>query len=147
LPGRFLLQRENDQFAAVEDQAGVINKNYGIAPITSDFNQDGYPDLLMNNLDGPMRAFINKGGDNKYVALRFMEQNKNAGAHIELTLNDGSKLTDVYVIGEGLGSDQTSTVTFGLRPDQSPKSLTIYFANGEKQTIDSVLTNHIHLVK
>lgn len=147
LRGRFLVQRDNGQFAAVEEQAGANNKFYGISPITSDFNQDGYPDLLYSNIDGPIRAFINNGGDNKYVAFRFMEQNKNAGAHINMTLNDGSTLSDVYVIGEGLGSDQTSTVTFGLGKDQSPKSVTITFANGEKQTIDSVLTNHVHLIK
>ena len=44
LPGRFLVQRPTGIFSAVEDQAGAINKNYGITPLSSDFNQDGYPD-------------------------------------------------------------------------------------------------------
>ena len=52
LPGRFLLQRPDGTFSAVEEQAKVQNKNFGITPLTSDFNQDGYPDLVFANLSG-----------------------------------------------------------------------------------------------
>ena len=54
LPCRFLIQRADGIFSAVEEQAGTVNKNYAITPITSDFNQDGYPDLIYTNLNGPV---------------------------------------------------------------------------------------------
>ena len=58
---------------SVEDQAKVINKNYGITPLTSDFNEDGYPDLIYTNISGKMQAHINKGGDANFIAFRLPE--------------------------------------------------------------------------
>ena len=137
LPGRFLLQRPDGTFAAVEDQAKVINKNYGITPLTSDFNADGYPDLIFTNLDGKIQAHINKGGDANFVAFRFPETAKYVGSKVTVTKQDGSLLSDVYVIGEGLASDQTSTLTFGLGADTAIKSAVLTMPNGSKQTLSA----------
>jgi len=144
LPGRFLVQRRNGTFAAVEDQANAINKNYAITPLTSDFNLDGYPDLVFANLAGNSQAHINQGGDANYISFRFVENAKNIGAKVVITKNDGSLLSDVYVIGEGLASDQTSTVTFGLAKEKSIKSAQIVFGDGSKQTIENPEVNKVH---
>jgi hypothetical protein len=141
LPGRFLIQRADGTFAAVEDQANAVNKNYGITPLTSDFNQDGYPDLLFANLDGPFRVLLNEGGDANYIAVRFPENAKYAGAIVTVTKADGSKLTDTYVIGEGLASDQTSTLTFGLGADTSVSSVSIALPDGTTQTMADAKVN------
>lgn len=146
LPGRFLVQRSNGTFAAVEDQANVINKNYSITPLSSDFNQDGYPDMLYINLDGPVRAFINTGGDANYLSVRFREIAENAGARIVIIKEDNSILSDTYVIGEGLASDQTSTITFGLGSETSVKSMSIYFADGTSKTMDNPNINMVHRI-
>lgn len=144
LPCRFLLQRANGQFAAVEDQANAINKNYAIAPLTSDFNHDGYPDLIYSNLNGPMRTLINDGGDSNYIAVRLKEIAKNAGARVVVTLQDDSILSDAYVIGEGLSSDQTSTLTFGLGTQESVQKVVIYYPGGETTVIDNPGINQVH---
>ena len=141
LPGRFLILRADGTFAAVEDQANAVNKNYGITPLTSDFNQDGYPDLLFANLDGPFRVLLNEGGDANYIAVRFPENAKYAGAIVTVTKADGSKLTDTYVIGEGLASDQTSTLTFGLGADTSVSSVSIALPDGTTQTMADAKVN------
>jgi len=146
LPGRFLVQRAGGVYSAVEDQAGVVNKNYGIAPLTSDFNLDGYPDLLFSNLDGPFKAFVNEGGDSNYIAIRFSETAKYAGSHVTVKKVDGSILSDVYVIGEGLSSDQTSTITFGLGDDQILDEVIIRLPDGSIQTMDNPPTNRVHLL-
>jgi len=144
LPGRFLVQRDNGAFAAVEDQANAINKNYGITPLTSDFNMDGYPDLVFANISGPAKALLNKGGDANFISFRFPENAKHAGAKITVTKNDGSILSDVYVIGEGLASDQTSTLSFGLGRDESISSATIRFASGKSVSIPNPKVNTIN---
>ncbi len=141
LPGRFLIQRPDGTFAAVEDQAKVINKNYGITPLTSDFNQDGYPDLIFTNISGPIKAHINKGGDANYIALRLPENAKYLGAIVTVTKNDGSTLTDTYVIGEGLASDQTSTLTFGLGSDTSVRGVKVSLADGSSYDLESPRVN------
>lgn len=144
LPGRFLVQRPTGTFAAVEDQAGAINKNYGITPLSSDFNQDGYPDLLFSNLQGPFRVLLNKGGDANYIAVRLPETVKYVGATITVTKKDGTTLTDAYVIGEGLGSDQTSTITFGLDTDTEVSSIRIALPDGSTQNIANPKVNAVN---
>ena len=147
LPCRFLLQRPNGTFAAVEEQAGVVNKNYAITPLSSDFNKDGYPDLLYSNLNGKVKAFINNGGDDNFIAFRFPENAEYAGSHVTLSLGENQLLSDVYVIGEGLGSDQTSTVTFGLGKEKEPQSALITLPTGEEIKLEEPTINQVHLVK
>jgi len=144
LPGRFLVQRPDGTFSAVEDQAKVVNKNYAITPLSSDFNQDGYPDLVFANLGGKVKAHINNGGDANYVAVRLPENAKYVGATITVTKKDGSTLTDAYVIGEGLGSDQTSTVTFGLGSETEVTSIKIALSNGTTENINNPKVNAVN---
>jgi len=146
LPGRFLLQRPDGTFAAVEDQAKVVNKNYGITPLTSDFNQDGYPDLVFTNIGGSSKAHINKGGNANYIAFRFPETAKYAGAKIVVTKNDGSILSDAYVIGEGLVSDQTATLTFGLGTESTLKSVELSLPNGTKEALTNYKVNQVNKI-
>jgi len=147
LPCRFLLQRPDGTFAAVEDQAGVVNKNYAITPLASDFNLDGYPDLVYANIDGTVKALLNDGGDANYIAFRFAENAKHVGSSVTLLLDDGSQLSDVYVVGEGLASDQTSTLTFGLGSTASKlTSATITFPGGKQEEILSPEINQVHLI-
>lgn len=135
LPCRFLIQRADGTFAAVEDQANVINKNYGITPLVSDFNKDGYPDLIWANLKGPVKAYLNNGGDNHFISVQFDETAKYVGATVHVETASGKKMSDVYVVGEGLGSDQTSTLTFGLGKETRVKSMIIKYPSGERDTI------------
>lgn len=147
LPCRFLLQQPDGTFAPVEEQAGVVNKNYAISPLTSDFNNDGYPDLIYSNLNGKVKAFINEGGDQNFIAFRFPENAGNAGSHITLNLDGDHILSDVYVIGEGLGSDQSSTIIFGLGIERKPQSALITLPTGEEIKIDKPDINKVHFVK
>lgn len=135
LPGRFLIQRENQTFAAVEDRAGVVNKNFAITPLSSDFNNDGYPDLIFANLGGNFRAFINQGGKNNFVKIRFPENSKSIGAKVEVKTKNGKSMSDVYLVGEGLASDNTNVLTFGLVNDDEPNSIVINYFEGEKEEI------------
>jgi len=146
LPCRFLIQRPEGTFAAVEEQAGVVNKLYAVTPLTSDFNGDGYPDLIYTNLDGPVKAFINGGGSQHYVAVRFPENSDYIGAIVTVILSDESIISDVYIIGEGLGSDQTATLTFGLGAHQIVRSIDIQFPDGTERVLINPAINQVHFV-
>lgn len=147
LPCRFLIQRTNGLFAAVEEQAGVINKHYAITPLTSDFNLDGYPDLIYLNLNGPIRAYLNAGGDHHYFAIRFPETADYAGTHVFLQSPQRPLLSDVYVVGEGLGSDQTAVLTFGLETETQVSSVRIVFPSGEEKILDNPEIDKVHFVE
>ena len=143
LPCRFLLQREDGTFSAVEEQAGVVNKNYAITPLVSDFNNDGYPDLIYMNLDGPVKAFMNTGGNNNFIKVKLPELAANSGAKVTVALENDQKRSDVYVIGEGLVSDQTNTLTIGIGREESVKSLIVTYPSGVQ---DTVLNPEINVV-
>ena len=69
LPARFFLQDQNGQFELATSAAGIENPFYAIAPLVSDFNHDGYLDLIWVNIEGSSRAFLNNGGNNKSISL------------------------------------------------------------------------------
>lgn len=146
LPCRFLLQRDNHQFAAVEEQAGVVNRNYAITPLASDFNGDGFLDLAYSNLGGPAKVYINNGGQNNYVKVRIPETGVNAGAHIEVQTKNGETLSDAYVIGEGLSSDQSNTLVFGMGADNKPTEIRVTFTNGQTRIVENPETNSIYTI-
>ncbi len=114
LNGRFLLQSDDGKFTDVGAETGVINRAYGISPITADFNQDGYPDLIHVNLLGKQNVFLSTGGDQGYLKVRLPNTIDSVGAQVKVELEDGSTLVRQFVIGEGLVSDQSHVLIFGL---------------------------------
>ncbi len=114
LDGRFLLQTEMGQFSEAGGEAGVVNREYGIAPLTADFNQDGYPDLIHVNLLGPQNVFLSKAGSHGYLKVKLPNDVTSIGSEVHVTLEDGSTLVQSFVVGEGLVSDQSHVLIFGL---------------------------------
>ncbi len=140
LPCRFLVQLDNGTFAATEQQAGVVNKNYAITPLSSDFNNDGYPDLVYANLNGSVKVFINKGGINSYLKVHLKDRADLIGAAVTVTTEKGTQ-TSYNIIGEGLCSDQSNTLIFGLGNAKTVKSVVIKNTKGSTQVIENATIN------
>lgn len=130
LPGRVLLQLPDGTFATAEDATGLTNRNYEISPLLADFNNDGYVDVVRVNLAGPSRAFISSGGRNGFLKVRLPDAPRSLGALVELGVA-GTKLTKQFTSGEGLSSDQSHELIFGLANATSIDSVAIYYADGE----------------
>ncbi len=145
LPCRFLVQRPDGTFAAVEEQAGVVNESFAIAPITADFNADGYPDLVYTNLGGRPKAFLSRGGGQHSIQVRFPERAHFAGARAELTTLSGEILTDLYVVGEGLGSDSAPLLTFGLGPAGAAAKLEVTYLDGTVESFENPVAGQIQV--
>ena len=129
LDGRFMLQNSNGEFAAAGKQAGVQNRYFGITPLTADFNQDGYPDLIHINLLGPQKVFISKGGDANHLKVKLPNTAASVGAKVTVVLEDGTTLHNTFVVGEGLCSDQTHILTFGLG-SQKATTVSVRYLDG-----------------
>lgn len=129
LPGRFLLQNENFEFAESGSQSGVVNPDFGITPLTADFNGDGYPDLIHVNLNGQSRAFISSGGEAGHLKVRLPDIVSSIGAKIAVTRADGKILYRDFVSGEGLCSDQSHIQVFGLS-DSAATVVSVKYLDG-----------------
>jgi len=133
LDGRFLLQSPGGKFVEAGAESGVRNRYYGISPVVSDFNQDGYPDLIHVNLQGPQQVFMSKGGDQGYLKVKLANTVESIGSQVSVTLDDGSTLVQYFVVGEGLCSDQSHVLTFGLG-DKTATEVTVKPLSGEPGT-------------
>lgn len=142
LDGRFLLHNQKGEFAAAGKLAGVQNRLYGISPLTADFNQDGYPDLIHVNLLGPQNVFLSKGGSNQHLKIQLPNTVSSIGAKVVVTLADGSRLHNTFVVGEGLCSDQSHILSFGLGK-QSAVAISVRFLNGERISRSGSFANQV----
>ncbi len=140
LPGRFLMQTETGEFAATGKQSGVINTGYSISPITADFNNDGYPDLVHINIAGKPKAFINDGGEANYLKVQLPDTISSIAAKIRVTLSNGEFLHRDFVSGEGLCSDQSHIQIFGL-DNATATNIAVKYINGETEVRSGEFVN------
>ena len=132
LPGRFLIQTENGEFAETGEQSNVINNAFGISPITADFNNDGYPDIVHINIAGRPKGFINAGGSANYLKVKLPDTVNSIAAKVAVTRSDGKVLYRDYVSGEGLCSDQSHILIFGLA-EHSATEVSVQYLSSEKE--------------
>ena len=142
LPGRFLIQKDDHTFVPTEDESGVENPFYGITALVSDFNVDGYLDLIWTNIDGPSNAFINKGNSNNFVQVDLADEAEAMGARVTV-VTPNRTLTDWLVTGEGLASDQTALIHFGLGTTETIDKITVTYTNGKIDQINAPKINSI----
>ena len=133
LPGRFLIQNSDGEFAAVGAEAGVINKGFGLSPITADFNQDGAPDLVHVNLAGKSKVFLSKNAENCFVKVRLPNVVESVSAMVKAELADGRMVYEPFVKGEGLCSDSSPMITIGTGGAEV-KSVEVKYLNGQSRT-------------
>ena len=133
-PGK-LLQNYGGRFQPVESAAGAENRLFGIAPIVSDFNSDGWPDLVWANLDGPSIAYLNKGGTRRSLTVRLPNTATSLNARVSVNANNGVTQTKQVITSQGLGSDQGRDLIFGLGDANGVESVNIAFQDGRTQTI------------
>lgn len=135
-PGK-ILQNYGDKFMPVEKVAGAENKLFGISPIVSDFNQDGWPDLVWANLNGESLAFINKAQHENWVAVRLPNKASSINARVIVTDDKGGKFVKQFITSQGLGSDQGRDLIFGFDPAAKVKSIVVEYQNGMVKTVDN----------
>lgn len=145
LPGRFLVQTPEHVFVSAEETAGVVNRNYEVASLTADFNGDSYPDLVRVNLNGSPRVFLNQGGGHHNLRVRLPDTAHSLGAVAQIVTGSDQTRTEYFIVGEGLSSDQTHLLTFGLGEETTVKSLKVTFSDGtthevQNPEVDSIVT-------
>ncbi|MGI9288949.1 MAG: FG-GAP repeat domain-containing protein, partial [Pseudomonadales bacterium] len=122
-PGRLLQQKNDGQFQAVEEMAGLSNKKFGVNMVVTDFNDDGWPDVVLGNLDSELRAFLNAGGTNHWLKVRLPDVPSSLGAIVTVETSSGKKFVNQVYTSEGLGSDQSHELFFGLGEEAALKNV------------------------
>ncbi|MGB8221622.1 MAG: CRTAC1 family protein [Polyangiales bacterium] len=136
LSGRTYLQdtREGTREFHQESSLGMANKYFGQSPLIVDIDDDGRQDLVWINMDGPVRAFLNTSTGN-YVTVVVPDTVAALGTRVRIKTENGESYTRDVIAGEGMLTDQTPELTFGLGKLDQVLSVTISRPNGETEVI------------
>ena len=142
LPGRLLVQTANGEFAAAGKESGVENFRYSVSPLAADFNQDGAPDLVHVNIGGKSQAFLSEKPAASYLKVALPNNVKSTGAEVIVEREDGLKVRQRWIVGEGLCSDSSHTLVFGLA-DSKPKQVEVSYLDGRKEIRENLSSNSL----
>ena len=79
--------------------------------------------------------FISKAGDNGYLKVKLPNTVESIGSQVQVTLDDGTTLIQTFVVGEGLVSDQSHVLIFGLGKQKATRVLLKTLDNREKEQV------------
>ena len=135
LPGKTLLNLESYMPPLRQvDMLGLDNRYFGQAPLVMDMNGDGRQDILWLNMDGPLRAFLNRSREN-FVMVRLPDRADLVGTQVTLVFEDGRSPTHFVGNNVGIGTDQTSDIAFGLAGRDRVEQIVIDWPNGRRKII------------
>ncbi|PIR41110.1 MAG: hypothetical protein COV31_03135 [Candidatus Yanofskybacteria bacterium CG10_big_fil_rev_8_21_14_0_10_46_23] len=141
LNGRVFLQESDQTFLPITQVAGLNNPYYGTTPLLADFNQDGYPDVVFINFNGPSKAYLNSGGPSNFLKVFLPDIPKSLGARVDVERLNGS-VSSKQVIGVmGLLTDVSSELVFGLGQDSGVRKVTVTWASGQTRVFNDVQAN------
>lgn len=145
LPGRLLIQTADGKFAPTEKASGLENRYFGISPLSADFNLDGAPDLIQLNLDGPVRAFLSAKPRNHYLKVRLPDSPAYVPSKVVVEMQDGRKSTKWNLNGEGLCTDQSNEIIFGLAENSGIARVLVKKPNGEIKSFHATADTTLEL--
>ncbi len=140
-PGRILIQQDKNEFTTQEKTLKAINRDYGISPLTADFNNDGVLDLVYANLSGKSRVFLSQKPLNNFLKLKLPNTANSLGAKATLEAQNGKKLTQFFVTGEGMSSDSSHILHFGFDSNFQPQKLEVTWPNGKTKATENIVLN------
>ena len=115
-------------------ESGFVVPGDAKSLVTTDFNNDGWPDFIIGKNNERVEMYRNAGSKtNRMATVKLSGPPGNPtgiGARVTLTLDDGStRMAEVYA-GAGYLSQSTSELFFGLGPKANVTSATVRWPDG-----------------
>jgi len=148
LSGRTYLQRSENGVRTFqhEPSLGLENKYFGQSTLIVDIDGDGRQDFLWLNMDGPVRAFLNQSKKN-FLTISVPDTVAALGTRIFIETDKGKSYTREVVSGEGMLTDQTPEITFGLDDLEKALRVVILHPDGETEVIPAPDINSKLIIK
>ena len=123
-----LFKNEGDlSFRRVEDEAGLNDLTYSNGAVAVDLDNDGFLDLVSNNIDGTASLYRNISTGNNYLNIALPD----AGLHgtVELFVNGERRVQAVRRV-RGYMSSMPLVASFGLGGNQQIDSVHVFLHDG-----------------
>lgn len=148
---RILWNGGGQRFLDISHQTSADIDSDSRAVAIGDFNQDGMPDVVVQNVGGgPVRVFENHWPQRNWlrVSLRGIRSNRlGLGAKIKLEAGGHVQWREVYPV-ISYRSQLPAYQLFGLAEIPKLDRLTIYWPSGEVQNVEDVPVNrHIQITE
>jgi hypothetical protein len=141
-----MYRNDGTTFTDVSSLIGMGDLRHSSCVSWGDYNNDGYPDLYLNNNGHLNRLYKNNGGTNKWVQFRLQGTATNRSAiGSRVTVKTGS-LTQIREVEGGSGGKGQNSLTleFGLGSASVIDSVIVRWYNGLTQRFANVAVNNIY---
>lgn len=127
------------KFKNVSHKWGLAEEGFSNGAIYADLNNDGFLDLVLNNLESEASIYRNKGNDNDYLNVRL--DGLSSGAVVEIELEGGSKQLVEIQGTRGYLSSVEQLAHFGLGKGDKVSKLKVKWPDGHTLELDDVTVN------
>lgn len=146
LDGEVLLQLKNKnnepKFVDYAKELNLKNNYFGQAPLIIDLNNDGREDVVWINMEGPTRAFLNKGNMGNFINISLPDKVSYFGTKVTLKFKDGKESYSKLLLNSSSTMvDQTNELSFGIGNKNEIEAILIEFPNGKKEIIKNPAIN------
>lgn len=127
-------------FENVSRKWGLALEGYSNGAAVADLDNDGDPDLVVNNLNGPASVYENtsageKGPQYLKIALHGSKGNTSGiGALVSVTTDTGTQTREFFP-GKGWLSAMNTPMAFGLGTSSSVEEVSVRWPDGSVQTL------------
>lgn len=147
LPGKTFLQVPSspvNNFVHVDDLE-LTNPYFGQTPVIADLNGDTKPDVIWLNMNGPVRAFLNRSTANG-ISVALPDTVQALGTRVTVETPSGRSYTKQSVTSVGMLSDQSPTLFFGLGAEREVARVHIQHPDGSVSVIEQPSVNQALIV-
>ena len=138
----------NLKFTPSAQNWGLDHEGVSFGAATADFDQDGDPDLIINNADGPATIYRNNSNKNR-ISVSLNGNGKNShgiGCKVKVITGNQTQIKEMNPVRGWLSSNEP-LLYFGLGEYDKIDQLIIEWRNGSSQTFTNIKSNQLLVIK
>ena len=141
-----LFLQENGQLIDVADVWGINQDTITRGGVWADLNNDGFLDLVVSAIDGPVQAYLANCDDSSWIRIQLRQPDtmntRAIGARVKVTTENGKQLRWILA-GSSLSSSGPLEAHFGLGDADVIREIQIIWPDETKSILTDVDVNQI----